>query len=133
MTDSVTNPAASEGAASGTQTNPSQANLKVTDNAAAEIKRLMEENKLPDTSGVRVGVKGGGCSGFTYSLAFDMKPADGDVILEINDVRLFCDPKSMLYLNGTVLEYTSGLQGRGFQFQNPNATSTCGCGESFSV
>lgn len=119
--------------AGSTQINPAQANLKVTDNAAAEIQRLMEENKLPDTSGVRVGVKGGGCSGFTYSLTFDMKPADGDVILEVNGVRLFCDPKSMLYLNGTVLEYTSGLQGRGFQFQNPNAASTCGCGESFSV
>ncbi len=132
MTDSTSTPADS-GAPTGTQTNPAQANLKVTDTAAAEINRLLTDNDLPDTAGVRVGVKGGGCSGFTYSLAFDMKPADGDVILEVNGVRLFCDPKSMLYLNGTVLEYTSGLQGRGFQFQNPNATSTCGCGESFSV
>jgi len=107
--------------------------LQVTDNAAAEVNRLMAENSLPETAGVRVGVKGGGCSGFTYSLTFDMQPADGDIILDVNGVRLFCDPKSILYLNGTVLEYTSGLAGRGFQFQNPNAKSTCGCGESFSV
>ncbi len=108
-------------------------NIHISESAAEEVVRLISENDLPDTAGVRVGVKGGGCSGFTYSLSFDMKPADGDIVLEKNGVRLFCDPKSMLYLNGTVLEYTSGLQGRGFQFQNPNAKSTCGCGESFSV
>jgi iron-sulfur cluster assembly protein len=108
--------------------------LQVTAAAIAEVKRLKSENGMPDTAGVRVGVKGGGCSGFTYTLNFDNAPADGDEIVECGDgVRLFCDPKSMLYLNGTVLDYTSGLQGRGFQFQNPNASGTCGCGESFSV
>ena len=108
--------------------------LQVTAGAIAEIKRLKEENGMPETAGVRVGVKGGGCSGFTYTLNFDEKPADGDEVIEFADgVRLFCDPKSMLYLNGTTLDYTSGLQGRGFQFVNPNASSTCGCGESFSV
>ena len=108
--------------------------LQVSPSAIAEIKRLREENGLPDTSGVRVGVKGGGCSGFTYTLNFDNAPAPGDEVFEFEDgVRLFCDPKSALYLNGTTLDYTSGLQGRGFQFQNPNASSTCGCGESFSV
>ena len=110
-----------------------QANIVITLTAADEIQRLLKENQLPDTAGVRVGVKGGGCSGFSYSLNFDHKPASGDVILEESGVRLFCDPKSMLYLNGTKLDYTDGLQGRGFQFINPNATSTCGCGESFSV
>ena len=70
---------------------------------------------------------------FSYSLNFDVNQAEGDLVVEVDGVRLFCDPKSMLYLNGTTLDYTSGLQGRGFQFQNPNASSTCGCGESFSV
>ncbi len=107
--------------------------VTLTDNAIAEIKRLMTENNMPDTAGVRVGVKGGGCSGFTYSLNFDLNQADGDLVVEVDGVRLFCDPKSILYLRGTTLEYTSGLQGKGFQFQNPNASSTCGCGESFSV
>ncbi|RMH03552.1 MAG: iron-sulfur cluster assembly accessory protein [Planctomycetota bacterium] len=101
--------------------------------AVAEIKRLMAEHKLPETAGVRVGVKGGGCSGFSYTLNFDRAPAEGDLVIEQDGVRLFCDPKSMLYLRGSVLEYTDGLQGRGFHFQNPNAKGTCGCGESFSV
>lgn len=115
-----------------TATSPSSS-IQISDSAVEEIKRLMTENNLPETAGVRVGVKGGGCSGFSYSLNFDVDQADGDVVIEMKGVRLFCDPKSMLYLNGTTLDYTSGLQGRGFQFQNPNATSTCGCGESFSV
>lgn len=116
-----------------TATTPTGATIQISSSAVAEIKRLIAENSLPETAGVRVGVKGGGCSGFSYSLNFDMDKADGDVIVEVDGVRLFCDPKSMLYLNGTTLDYSSGLQGRGFQFQNPNATSTCGCGESFSV
>ena len=108
--------------------------LQVSPAAVAEIKRLIKENDMPETAGVRVGVKGGGCSGFTYTLNFDNAPAAGDEVVECGDgVRLFCDPKSALYLTGTTLDYTSGLQGRGFQFQNPNASGTCGCGESFSV
>ena len=109
------------------------AEIIVSESAAAEVNRLMKENDLPETAGVRVGVKGGGCSGFSYTLNFDHRPADGDLVLEKNGIQLFCDPKSLLYLNGTTLDYTDGLQGRGFQFKNPNATSTCGCGESFSV
>ena len=111
----------------------SASEIIVSESAAAEVTRLIKENGLSDTAGVRVGVKGGGCSGFSYTLNFDHKSADGDLVLEKNGIRLFCDPKSMLYLNGTTLDYTDGLQGRGFQFINPNATSTCGCGESFSV
>jgi len=107
--------------------------LSMSPEAIEEVKRLIAENNLPDTAGVRVGVRGGGCSGFTYTLNFDKKEASGDVIMEFGDVRLFVDPKSLLYLSGTTLEYTSGLQGKGFQFVNPNASSTCGCGESFSV
>lgn len=109
------------------------ARIVMTETAIAEVRRLISENNLPHTSGVRVGVKGGGCSGFTYTLNFDPAPADGDEIIEFDGVRLFCDPKSLLYLVGTTLEYTSGLQGKGFQFINPNAASSCGCGESFSV
>ena len=111
----------------------SPAQLNMTPSAVAEVKRLIAENDLPETAGVRVGVKGGGCSGFTYTLNFDQAPASGDEVLEFDGVNLFVDPKSLIYLGGTTLEYTSGLQGKGFQFINPNATSTCGCGESFSV
>jgi iron-sulfur cluster assembly protein len=107
--------------------------LSMSPEAIEEVKRLIAENNLPETAGVRVGVRGGGCSGFTYTLNFDKQEASGDVVMEFGDVRLFVDPKSLLYLSGTTLEYTSGLQGKGFQFVNPNASSTCGCGESFSV
>ncbi|MBT4465657.1 MAG: iron-sulfur cluster assembly accessory protein [Planctomycetota bacterium] len=108
--------------------------IVMTDSAIAEVKRLIEQTDFePALAGVRVGVKGGGCSGFTYTLNFDKSPAEGDEIFDFEGVRLFCDPKSLLYLNGITLEYTTGLQGKGFQFINPNATGTCGCGDSFSV
>lgn len=113
--------------------NTTDSRITMSEEAIAEVKRLIAENKLPDTAGVRVGIRGGGCSGFTYTLNFDQDSADGDEIFEFGGVRLFCDPKSLLYLNGTSLEYSSGLQGKGFQFVNPNASGTCGCGESFSV
>ena len=115
------------------ETKTKDTRIVMTATAIAEVKRLITDNGLPETAGVRVGIKGGGCSGFTYTLNFDQAPADGDEIFEFDGVRLFCDPKSLLYLNGTTLEYTSGLQGKGFQFINPNASSSCGCGESFSV
>lgn len=101
--------------------------------AVAEIRRLLAAHQLPDTAGVRVGVRGGGCSGFSYALNFDQRPAAGDVVIEQDGVRVFCDPKSLLYLHGSVLEFSDGLQGKGFHFQNPNAKGTCGCGESFTV
>jgi len=109
-------------------------NIVMTESAIAEVKRLITQTDFDsNTAGVRVGVKGGGCSGFTYTLNFDAAPAKDDEIFNFDGVRLFCDPKSILYLNGITLEYTSGLQGKGFQFINPNATGTCGCGDSFSV
>ena len=118
-----------------TQTTDKEASpdLAVTPEAVIAIKRLLKEHELPDTAGVRVGVQGGGCSGFTYNLNFDYKAADGDYVIEQDGVRLFCDPKSLIYLRGTKLTFSDGLQGKGFQFINPTATSTCGCGESFSV
>ena len=88
---------------------------------------------MPESYGVRVGVKGGGCSGFTYTLGFDGEVKEGDTIIEDNEVKLFIDGKSLFYLSGTELDYSDGLNGKGFVFSNPNATKTCGCGESFGV
>ena len=106
--------------------------ITVEDKAIKEIKYLLELKGLDDGFGVRVGVRGGGCSGFSYDLNFGRK-AKGDIEMEQGGVKLFTDPKSLIYLKGTTLTYTDGLQGKGFSFENPNATQTCGCGESFSV
>jgi len=105
--------------------------VQATEDAIAELKRLLATDESA-SSGVRLGVKGGGCSGFSYVLDFD-EPRDGDNILEQDGVQFFMDRKSAIYLKGIVLDHKSGLQGKGFVFQNPNATSTCGCGESFAV
>lgn len=107
--------------------------INVTEKAAKEIKRIMSENKVSDDYGLRVGVKGGGCSGLTYSLGFDMEKREGDSIIEMNGVKLFVDGKSLFYLSGTELDFSDGLSGKGFIFNNPNAKKTCGCGESFGV
>ena len=82
---------------------------------------------------VRVGVKSGGCSGLSYELKFDKAQADGDRLIEDNEIKIVVDKKSVLYLAGTILEYSGGLNGKGFVFNNPNAQRTCGCGESFSL
>lgn len=107
--------------------------IRVSTTAAQEIKRLIGEHQLPETAGVRVGVTGGGCSGFSYALNFDYNATDGDHVFEQDGVRVFCDPKSYMFLKGATLDYTDGLQGKGFHFVNPNAKGSCGCGESFSV
>jgi iron-sulfur cluster assembly protein len=107
--------------------------ITVSLKAAKEIKRIMEENKVPHSYGLRVGVKGGGCSGLTYTLGFDENPKESDTIIESNDIKLFVDGKSLFYLTGTELDFSDGLNGRGFVFNNPNAKRTCGCGESFGV
>jgi iron-sulfur cluster assembly protein len=107
--------------------------IKVTEKAQREIKRIMEENKVPDTYGLRVGVKGGGCSGLTYTLGFDENSKEGDTVIESNSIKLFVDGKSLFYLTGTELDFSDGLNGKGFLFNNPNAAKTCGCGESFGV
>ena len=107
--------------------------IRISETAAREVKRLMEREKLPITAGIRVGVRGGGCSGFTYVMDFEQEPHSGDHVIESDGVRIFCDEKSLPYLTGTELDFSEGLMGRGFQFKNPNASGTCGCGESFSV
>ena len=99
-----------------------------------KISALMEEegfNSLQDF--VRVGVKSGGCSGLSYELKFDKSKADDDKLFEDNDIKIVVDKRSVLYLAGTILEYSGGLNGKGFIFNNPNAQRTCGCGESFSL
>ena len=94
---------------------------------------MQEEGFDPSTAFVRVGVKSGGCSGLSYDLKFDSSKTEDDQLFQDNDVRIVVDKKSLLYLVGTTLEYSGGLNGKGFVFQNPNANRTCGCGESFSL
>jgi len=110
--------------------------IAITEKALAEIKKIMSDNNLDrSTYFLRIGVKGGGCSGFTYSIAFDNKLREDDKLVysDSDELRVIIDTKSIFYLNGTVLDFTDGLMGRGFVFKNPNATRTCGCGSSFSV
>lgn len=105
--------------------------VTATPDAVTELKKLLA-NEAEGVTGVRMAVKGGGCSGLSYVLDFD-KERDGDNILIIDDVKFYMDKKSTIYLKGIELDYKEGLKGKGFVFQNPNASSTCGCGESFSV
>jgi iron-sulfur cluster assembly protein len=110
-----------------------QSDIKITEKASKEIRRIMDENKIPADYGLRVGVKGGGCSGLTYTLGFDGDTREGDTVIETDGVKLYIDGKSLFYLSGTELDFSDGLNGKGFVFNNPNATKTCGCGESFGV
>lgn len=107
--------------------------ITITEKAKKEIVRIMKENNVPENYGLRVGVKGGGCSGLTYTLNFDGNEKDGDTIIEDEDVKLIIDGKSLFYLMGTELDFSDGLNGKGFLFNNPNASKTCGCGDSFGV
>jgi len=108
--------------------------ITITDQAVAAIRTAFkEENASPETAYLRVGVRGGGCSGMSYDLSVETEKRDGDIEIEKDGVRLLIDAKSQLFLTGTTLDHTTGLSGRGFVFTNPNATGTCGCGESFSV
>jgi len=108
--------------------------IKVAASAKEKVAVLMQEEGLnPTTDFVRVGVKSGGCSGLSYELQFDDDQKENDRLFEDNDVRIVVDKKSLLYLAGTTLEYSGGLNGKGFVFNNPNANRTCGCGESFSL
>ena len=108
--------------------------VNVSDTAANQLQSIfIEENKVPKDNYVRVGVKSGGCSGLSYILDFDDKSSEGDKVVESNGINLLIDKKSLLYLIGTTLEYSSGLNGKGFHWSNPNASRSCGCGESFSL
>ena len=105
----------------------------VSDKAKERILELKKEEGRPENENIRVSVKGGGCSGLMYDLGFDAILAETDHVFEDKGVKILVDRKSLLYLAGTVLEFSDGLNGKGFQFVNPNASRTCGCGESFSV
>ncbi|MFT4660192.1 MAG: iron-sulfur cluster assembly protein [Patiriisocius sp.] len=107
--------------------------IKVSDNAKERITQILSEENTATDSFVRVGVKGGGCSGLMYNLEFDQTLSENDKVLEDNNVKVVVDKKSFLYLVGTELDYSGGLNGKGFVFINPNANRTCGCGESFAV
>ena len=108
--------------------------IKVSESAKNRVVTLMTEDGFDASNDfVRVGVKSGGCSGLSYDLVFDKEQKEGDKVFEDNGVRIIVDKKSFLYLVGTTLEYSGGLNGKGFVFNNPNANRTCGCGESFSL
>ncbi len=107
--------------------------ISITERAAQELRRIMEEQSLPQDTAVRLGIQGGGCSGFNYTLGFDDRVQEADQVSEVEGFKVVCDPKSFLYLNGTSVDFEDSLMGRGFKFNNPNAVKSCGCGESFSV
>ncbi len=107
--------------------------IRVTSAAAAAIRQAIIDEKLSADTFLRIGVQGGGCSGLSYVLSFDEERREDDIVVEVEGARLLLDPKSEAVLRGTELDFTSGLNGKGFVFNNPNATGTCGCGSSFSV
>ncbi len=107
--------------------------ITVSENAKIHAINIMKEENHPEGSFIRVGVDGGGCSGLSYKLEFDNIKKEGDQEFEDKGIKIVVDRKSFLYLVGTELEFTGGLNGKGFVFNNPNANRTCGCGESFSV
>jgi iron-sulfur cluster assembly protein len=108
--------------------------ITITQSAKEKSINLIEESGFTiETHFIRVGVKGGGCSGLSYDLDFDDQIKEGDQIYEDGGLRIVCDKKSLLYLIGTELDYSDGLKGKGFEFNNPNAQRVCSCGESFSV
>jgi len=106
--------------------------ITLTENAANEVRRLMEAQKLADVN-LRMGVKGGGCSGLSYTLNFEAETREQDQVFEVHGVKVIVDSKSLLYLEGTTLDFVNGLEGTGFKFINPNASKSCGCGSSFSA
>jgi len=108
--------------------------VTITEKAAKEIQRVLSEQKMPETTVLRVGVSGGGCSGFQYNLGFDEKTdAAKDHVSNQHGLAIAVDKKSYLFLDGTTVDFYDGLEKRGFTFDNPNAVKSCGCGQSFSA
>lgn len=106
--------------------------INITETAMVQLKRIMGEKEVPENYGLRVGVKGGGCSGFSYVLGFDERK-EKDEIYEINGLRVLMEKSHGIYLLGMEIDWAEGLNNRGFTFTNPNASDTCGCGTSFSA
>jgi len=115
-----------------TQETANQAELKLTENAIAQAKAILARENL-EGHGLRVAVVSSGCSGYSYHMDFEKEEKPGDTVLEVDGVKVYLDASSSKYLQGTVIDYVSGLQGAGFKFNNPNVKSTCGCGTSFSA
>ncbi|MSR45533.1 MAG: iron-sulfur cluster assembly accessory protein [Planctomycetes bacterium] len=109
------------------------ASISVTEKAASEVRRVLEQKQLGGDAGLRLGVKGGGCSGFSYVMNLEPRPARGDEIFDAAGLRVFVDPKSYLYLEGTQVDFNDDLTTRGFVFKNPQSSGSCGCGASFSA
>ena len=107
--------------------------VTLTEKAATEVKKIITEQNLPEGTVLRVGVQGGGCSGFSYSLGFDTSTSEKDRIQDVHGVKLAVEKKFDPYLEGTVVDYYDGLEKRGFVFNNPNVVKSCGCGSSFQV
>ena len=107
--------------------------VMLSESAAKEVKKIITEQNLPEGTVLRVGVKGGGCSGFSYSLDFDTAVSEKDRVIELHGIKLAVEKKFDPYLDGTVVDFYDGLEKRGFVFNNPNVTKSCGCGSSFQV
>ena len=107
--------------------------IAVTEKAAEKLKHFAKRDGLGDEFGVKVGVKGGGCSGLLYTLSVEREAGPNDKVVDNNGVKVFIDKKSYIFLAGTELDFSDGLNGKGFVFQNPNAKKSCGCGNSFGV
>ncbi|HET7442864.1 MAG TPA: iron-sulfur cluster assembly accessory protein [Terriglobales bacterium] len=111
---------------------PKAAPISLTPNAIAKVKEIMaQQNPLP--TGLRVGVVGGGCSGFSYSMSFENNAGMMDKVFDMDGLKVYVDATSIMYLNGCIVDYVETLEGAGFKFENPNVKSTCGCGSSFNV
>jgi len=118
------------------ETSPAAATqgILLSETAAKEVRHIITAQELDaEKVRLRVGVKGGGCSGFSYVLDLTESQKDTDELFEQHGIKIICDPKSLLYLNGTTIDFRDEIMGRGFVFQNPNATTSCGCGSSFSA
>lgn len=107
--------------------------ITLTPKAADKVRRLMADPDQKEATGLRVKVVGGGCSGLSYQLGFERAPGEGDRVEECEGIRVFIDPKSYLFINGTEIDYHESMMESGFSFKNPNATGACGCGTSFSA
>ncbi len=108
--------------------------VNITDRAASEVKTIIQQQSLdPEKTFLRVGVKGGGCSGFSYTLDLTENVSENDEQWDVHGIKVVCDPKSHIYLQGTAVDFKDEIMGRGFVFNNPNASHTCGCGSSFSA
>jgi iron-sulfur cluster assembly protein len=124
----------SETFATGTISKPQMTEgIILTPKAADHVRKIKGENNIPESHGLRVGVKGGGCSGLSYVLGFDAEKKPNDHVFELHGITIYIDPKSLFFLSGTELDFQDGLNGKGFVFNNPNATKSCGCGSSFSA